>query len=101
MTKREKESNEILSQIYNLVLNPDINTYKRTPLLNAKNRLEKNEYFPRVMKDLEFDLRPYAIKSKLSSSVAKFYMSASTAGKFDRELGRGLAATSITFGSIL
>ncbi|CCK20652.1 hypothetical protein RR45_GL001412 [Lactococcus chungangensis CAU 28 = DSM 22330] len=53
------------------------------------------------MKDLEFDLRPYAIKSKLSSSVAKFYMSASTAGKFDRELGRGLAATSITFGSIL
>ncbi len=51
--------------------------------------------------DLEFDLRPYAIKSKLSSSVAKFYMSASTAGKFDRELGRGLAATSITFGSIL
>ena len=72
MTKREKESNEILSQIYNLVLNPDINTYERTPLLNAKNRLEKNEYFPRVMKDLEFDLRPYAIKSKLSSSVAKF-----------------------------
>ena len=99
MTKREKESNEILSQIYNLVLNPDINTYERTPLLNAKNRLEKNEYFPRVMKDLEFDLRPYAIKSKLSSSVAKFYMSASTAG--NRELGRGLAATSITFGSIL
>ncbi|WP_248791252.1 bacteriocin immunity protein, partial [Escherichia coli] len=62
MTKREKESNEILSQIYNLVLNPDINTYERTPLLNAKNRLEKNEYFPRVMRDLEFDLRPYAIK---------------------------------------
>ena len=25
MTKRENESNEILSQIYNLVLNPDIN----------------------------------------------------------------------------
>ena len=24
MTKREKESNEILSQIYNLVLDPDI-----------------------------------------------------------------------------
>ena len=36
MTKREKESNEILSQIYNLVLDPDINTYERTPLLNAK-----------------------------------------------------------------
>ena len=67
MTKREKESNEILSQIYNLVLNPDINTYERTPLLNAKNRLEKNEYFPRVMKDLGFDL-----SEKLSDGSYKY-----------------------------
>lgn len=51
------------------------------------------------MANLEFDLRPYAIQSKLSEPVGKFYMKASTKGRFDRELGKGLAATFITYGS--
>lgn len=101
MNKREKECSDVLSEIYDLVLDPAIYDYERESLLKAKNELEKKAYFPKVMANLEFDLRPYAIQSKLSESVGKFYMKVSTKGRFDRELGKGLAAMPITFGSIL
>ena len=101
MNKREKEYSDVLEDLYDLVLDPSIHDYEREPLLKAKNELEKNSYFPKVMANLEFDLRPYAIQSKLSEPVGKFYMKASTKGRFDRELGKGLAATPITFGNIL
>ena len=83
MSKREKEYSDVMEDLYDLVLDPTIHEYEK------------------VMANLEFDLRPYAIQSKLSEPVGKFYMKASTKGRFDRELGKGLAATPITFGSIL
>lgn len=101
MNKRTKECDEVLTQLYDLVLNPNINDYEREALLIAKREIEKNVYFPKVMENLEIALRPFAIQSKLSKPVREFYMKTSTKGRFDRELGKGLAATPITFGSIL
>ena len=50
------------------------------------------------MKDLEYQLRPLAIKSQLTPPVAAFYLKISTIGRFEQELGRGLASTPIAFG---
>lgn len=96
----KKSSEAILSDLYDLVLDPNISSDERILLLEAKNKIEKGNYFPRIMRDLERSLRPKALQSKLSKPVQKLYMTISTIGKFEEELGKGLAATSITFGGL-
>ncbi|MEY8446274.1 bacteriocin immunity protein [Enterococcus ratti] len=96
--KKTKEIETILSEIYDLILDTKIKEEERTILLTAKNSLEKKHYFPKVMQDLECQLRPLAIKGELTPTIAAFYMKISTLGKFEKELGRGLASMPITFG---
>lgn len=99
MKNNKKTAQEtILLDLYDLVLDPSIKETERKILLESKNHLERNEYFPRAVNDLEGNLRPLAIRGELSESVAKFYMAISTVGKFEKELGRGLAAAPIMFG---
>ncbi|HFJ8271066.1 TPA: bacteriocin immunity protein, partial [Enterococcus faecium] len=45
-------------------------------------------------------LRPLAIRGELSKPVSPFYMEISTIGKFEKELGRGMASAPITFGHL-
>lgn len=97
----KKSSEAILSDLYDLVLDPNVSSDERTYLLAAKNKIEKGDYFPRIMSDLERSLRPKALQSKLSKPVQNLYMTISTIGKFETELGKGLAATSVTFGGLL
>ncbi|WP_122646842.1 bacteriocin immunity protein [Enterococcus mediterraneensis] len=97
-TSQKEIKETILSNLYDLVLDSTIKENERKILLEAKNNLEKNNYFPRVMNNLEKNLRPAAIRGELSKPVAKFYMDISTVGKFEKELGRGLASAPITFG---
>lgn len=96
--KKTEEINQIIVELYDLILNKEVKERERVSLIEAKNKLEKQEYFPRVMKDLEYQLRPLAIKSQLTPPVAAFYLKISTIGRFEQELGRGLASTPIVFG---
>ncbi|WP_165002726.1 MULTISPECIES: bacteriocin immunity protein [unclassified Enterococcus] len=89
---------DMILKLYDLVLNPKIKEVERSRLIKAKTELEKDHYFPRVMNDLERQLRPMAIKGELSEPVSPFYLEIATIGKFEKELGKGLAATTITFG---
>lgn len=74
MSKSEEIENMVL-KLYDLVLNPEI-------------------------KEKERSLRPLAIRGELSKPVSPFYMEISTIGKFEKELGRGMASAPITFGHL-
>ncbi|HGF7436486.1 TPA: bacteriocin immunity protein [Enterococcus faecium] len=99
MSKSEEIENMVL-KLYDLVLNPEINEKERILLIEAKIGLEKGQYYPKVMNNLERSLRPLAIKGELSKPVSPFYMEISTIGKFEKELGRGMASAPITFGHL-
>ena len=79
MSKSEEIENMVL-KLYDLVLNPEINEKERILLIEAKTGLEKGQYYPKA--------------------VSPFYMEISTIGKFEKELGRGMASASITFGHL-
>lgn len=98
VNKKKKIEEIVLVNLYELILDSTLKKEERNILIIGKNRIEKNEYFPKVMNDLEYELRPFAIRSELSDPVAKFYMDISDKGKFEKELGRGIASTAITFG---
>lgn len=89
---------KMVLRLYDLVLDEATTAVEREILVSAKNKLEEDGYYPRVINDLEIALRPQAIRSELSEKVKGLYMDISTIGKFEKELGRGLASTPITFG---
>lgn len=95
-TKKEVEA-KILEKIYDLILDSAVTEIERTSLVTAKSQLEKQQYFPRVMNDLEANLRPLAIKGELSEPAHQFYKEIATIGKFEKELGRGLTSMSLPF----
>ena len=64
----------LLQDIYNIVLSPDTPQKERTILLYHKQAIEKGNYFPQIMRQLERDLRPLAIKRELSKPVSELYM---------------------------
>ena len=80
MKKVELEAyhKEILHDIYDIVLSPETSEQERAILLRYKQAIEKGEYFPRVMGQLEAELRPLAIRRELSKAVSKLYMKASS-----------------------
>lgn len=86
---------EILSRLYNLILNPDTKGFERKLLLPYKAKLEEKGNFLGVLTQLEKELWPYAIKEELSSKVAQFYVDISLY-KNGKGLGRGL----ITLGGV-
>ena len=102
MTKKQDKAVEaVLTKIYDLIVDPTVKEEERKLLVNAKNSLEKKQYVPRVMNDLEVGLRPMAIRSQLSKPTGKFYLEILGQGKMEEWLGYGLAATPLMFGSII
>ncbi len=101
MSKSEEIENMVL-KLYDLVFKIQRSMKKeRILLIEAKTGLEKGQYNPKDDKDnLERSLCPLAIKGELSKPVSPFYMEISTIGKFEKELGRGMASAPITFGHL-
>ncbi|KRL01191.1 peptide-methionine (S)-S-oxide reductase MsrA [Liquorilactobacillus capillatus] len=64
---------EILNDIYNLILNPATREWERTQLVEAKNQFKVDHSFSQPLGELEFALRPLALRNNLTPDVADFY----------------------------
>ncbi|GAA2917023.1 peptide-methionine (S)-S-oxide reductase MsrA [Enterococcus pseudoavium] len=64
---------EVLGQLYNLILNPSTREWERYLLTDAKNSLANNTGFNGQLAKLEADLRPLALRNNLTPDVADFY----------------------------
>lgn len=100
MSKLVKE--ELLNDVYNLVLSTDIKDDERQTLLAFKNTVERGGDFDKAVVNLASDLRQIGVanvskKEKMSSSVNDFYKKISSHGLFEGNLARGLAATGVIF----
>ena len=83
------DPNQLIAQIYDLILNPGSSKWERQQLIKAKNQLEK--FSPAtVLSQLEYTLRPLAIRNNLSPDLTDFYAaltdSVTVATTFDIEL---------------
>ena len=101
MTKIEKE--ELLNEVYDLVLSVDIKDEERQALLTFKNAVEAGQDFDRAVMSLASDLRRIGVaniakKTKMSASVNTFYQKIATYGEFEKNLGRGLIAMGVVGG---
>lgn len=70
---KKTEEDEISSDI-NSLLEDKISVKERAFLTEAKKRLEKKEYFPQIIGNLERELTPMAMHHELTESVGKFYL---------------------------
>lgn len=90
MCNISKKEEEILNDI-NFILESTISMEEKEILIDAKRRLEKKEYFPKIISILEGELTPLAMQRKLSKNLSTFYLKI-TSHKFkDKGLGRGLS----------
>jgi peptide-methionine (S)-S-oxide reductase len=64
---------KILSQIYNLLLNPGTREWERTQLIEARNQLEAGQNYHLALEKLEASLRPLALRGNLSPDLTDFY----------------------------
>ncbi|HDR3342022.1 TPA: bacteriocin immunity protein [Bacillus anthracis] len=101
MTKLVKE--ELLNEVYDLVLSVDIKDEERQALLTFKNAVEAGQDFDRAVMSLASDLRRIGVanivkKTKMSASVNTFYQKIATYGEFEKNLGRGLMAMGVVGG---
>lgn len=91
MRKNSRTADEILKNI-NFLLKDSITNDERTVLTFAKQKLEKKEYFPKIIGGLKGDLTPLATAGKLSPNVSKFYLKILKGKYSGKGLGRGLFA---------
>lgn len=78
INKRKEFEQELMIDVYNLLLTPDINDAERQYLLAFKEGVEKGEDFNRSLSLLSKELGTLAInslhgESKLSPPVSEFY----------------------------
>ncbi|MEG0267345.1 MAG: peptide-methionine (S)-S-oxide reductase MsrA [Carnobacterium sp.] len=64
---------EILNNLYNLILNPGTRDWERSLLSSAKNNLEDGANFDTQLAKLEAHLRPLALRGTLTPDVTDFY----------------------------
>lgn len=69
----ENKREEILREIYNLILNPATRKWERSILITTRNALENKENFNQQIEKLEFSFRPLALRNNLTPDVADFY----------------------------
>ena len=102
MSKKEKileKQNDLLSRVYDLILNTQTLDDERSKLVEFKNSVEMGKDFEQQIMDLAKSLRQLAVrkakdKETLSPEVGKFYMDISTTGLLKKNFGIGLTAIS-------
>ena len=68
-----KSRNEMLKQIYNLILDSDISDGERKLFIEAKEQLENNRDFLQVVSELKNNLSLIALQFRLSKNSLNFY----------------------------
>jgi hypothetical protein len=68
-----KDRDDMLEQIYNLILDSDISATERELFLEAKKQLENNSDCLQVVSNLKTSLSPLALQFKLSKKTLNFY----------------------------
>lgn len=66
---------DMLKELYNLILNPGTREWERSLLLSAKKAIEGGASFEAQLSKLEADLRPLALRNNLTPDVTDFYNS--------------------------
>lgn len=93
---------EIINDVYNLIVDVDVHEDERAILVNFKNRMTAKADFKNELMNLEVGLRQLAIENlsrnkKMSSAVGNFYKKISSYGQIELNWARGLAMTSWMF----
>ncbi|MBL1226575.1 peptide-methionine (S)-S-oxide reductase [Enterococcus sp. BWR-S5] len=65
---------ELLQDIYNLILNSGTREWERAQLVHAKNTLENDADFKGELSKLEAIFRPLALRNNLTPDVTDFYL---------------------------
>lgn len=97
--KTEQLEQDLLTEVYNLILDCEIASDERDCLIKFKKAVEEKKDFSKELRKLAEELRRLAMKrlqdkKSLTPSVSQFYIKISTDGYFEKELGRGLIAMS-------
>ncbi|CRK84576.1 bacteriocin immunity protein [Neobacillus massiliamazoniensis] len=87
--KLKIDEQKVLNDIYDLVLDPNTLEQERNVLLSCKNSIEKGGNLFFCIRQLQKDLRPFAIKLELSTKVSKYYVEISNYKTFDRRFSIG------------
>ncbi|MCH4170038.1 MAG: peptide-methionine (S)-S-oxide reductase MsrA [Lactobacillus sp.] len=81
------KTEQVLTEIYNLILNPATRDWERQLLTAAKTAIEAGGNFDVEIAKLEYDLRPLALRHNLTPDVTDFYVGLTdatyTAPQFD------------------
>ncbi|GAF41494.1 peptide methionine sulfoxide reductase [Agrilactobacillus composti DSM 18527 = JCM 14202] len=81
------KTEQVLTEIYNLMLNPATRDWERQLLTAAKTAIEAGGNFDVEIDKLEYDLRPLALRHNLTPDVTDFYVGLTdatyTAPQFD------------------
>ena len=78
------EKEEILNELYNLILDRNIRDWERQCLLHTKVQLENQG---QLADELAVTLRPLALRYNLTPKVAGFYQKISNSKLFGRGVG--------------
>ena len=97
----DKRTEEILNNVYNLILDTDIHKNERDILLHYKTRLENTKNEQRVVMELAEALRQQAVsgihsQKLLSPKVATFYKEIASYGELSKNIAQGLISFGIT-----
>ncbi|GAB6886141.1 bacteriocin immunity protein [Streptococcus equinus] len=93
---------QIMDQVYNLILNIETKENERKALINFKNEIEAGKEFERNLMKLAESLREISVKNisektTMSIGVREFYKSISSYGQLKKNFGRGLAVSGFMF----
>ncbi|GAA3256699.1 hypothetical protein LMG8520_0595 [Lactococcus lactis subsp. lactis] len=81
------EKEEILNELYNLILDRNIRDWERQCLLHTKVQLENQGQLADELAKLEVTLRPLALRYNLTPKVAEFYQKITNSKLFGRGVG--------------
>lgn len=93
--KRITLQNDLLSRVYDLILNTQTTDDERSKLIEFKNAVENGKDFESELMHFAENLRKLALlkfsnKTNLSPEVSKLYTDISSTGFLRKELGRGI-----------
>ncbi|WP_225744893.1 peptide-methionine (S)-S-oxide reductase MsrA [Marinilactibacillus sp. Marseille-P9653] len=66
-------TNDLITTLYNLILNPATRDWERSLLSETKDRLDDGRSVESHLSQIEADLRPLALRSNLTPDVMDFY----------------------------
>lgn len=100
MKKIDEE--DIINQVYNFIVNPNITREERNVFINFKNKLDKKIDFENELMNLSDELREIAIKNiskkeHMTPEVREFYKDIISYGQLKLNWARGLSSYDFLF----